>query len=46
MRSELYKIVIKENITISKNIEIIKLNNYIRKVPWQAFLSLSNINPE
>lgn len=46
MRSESYKIVIKENITISKNIEIIKLNNYIRKVPWQAFRSFSSINPE
>ena len=46
MRSELYKIVIKENITILKNIEIIKLNKYIRKVPRQAFLSFSRINPE
>ena len=46
MRSESYKIVIKENITISKNVEIIKLNNYIRKVPWQAFWSFSGINPE
>lgn len=46
MRSESYKIVIKENITISKNTEIIKLNNYIRKVPWQAFRSFSSIKPE
>ena len=46
MWSELYKIVIKEKITISKYIEIMKLNNYITKVPWQAFLSFSSINPE